>query len=83
MIHSLALVTKHEEWVDVEKQDMDQVVQNYLNDCGSMTDQIEFWDTRYKDFLFTYEQAKLHGYDYFDEAIDKICFIKGFSSVVF
>lgn len=84
MIHSLVLVTRMKRYnlKNIETQNEDQVIQSYLKDRDSMTDQIDAWDSRYRQHLFTYEQAKIHGFDYFDEDTDKICFIKGFSSSV-
>ncbi|KAI9474019.1 MAG: hypothetical protein EXX96DRAFT_487679 [Benjaminiella poitrasii] len=72
MIHNLALA------LPLEEDDSAEAVRNYMKYCKSITYQISAWDKRYQDDLYTFTRAMQRGFDYFDERIDHICFIKGF-----
>lgn len=82
IIHSLALVTIPDgNQKLIETKNEDTVKEAYIRDCQWLTLNIRDWTKYIRPYLYTFEQAKGRGYEYFDET-DHVCFIKGFSSAI-
>ncbi|KAI7907654.1 uncharacterized protein BX663DRAFT_491580 [Cokeromyces recurvatus] len=53
-------------------------VRRYMKYCKSITYQLNAWDKEYQEDLYTFERALRRGFDYFDDGVDHLCFIRGF-----
>lgn len=75
IIHNLALT--QDPHMPLEKDE--ELIRNvYLNECASITYDINDWIGSNSD-LYTFEEARKKGFDWFSDT-DQVCYIKGFDS---
>ncbi|KAI8645121.1 hypothetical protein BD408DRAFT_90531 [Parasitella parasitica] len=76
IIHNLALTQYPHAALEEDEETIRDV---YMKECASITYDIAHWTSHAHD-LYTFEQAKKKGFDWFSDT-DQVCYIKGFDSV--
>ncbi|KAI8372099.1 hypothetical protein BD560DRAFT_328789, partial [Blakeslea trispora] len=58
------------------------IEESYVTECAQMTFDRAAWPASQNEYVYTIDEMKMRGTDYFDNEMDQICLVKNFSFIL-